>query len=165
MSAAFLSISFLMENFFYRLMLYVPFILILVLTNKKDNNMNLNIFLITLLEYLRMITGGYESPQNMNTAYVALTGVMTRLLELTGSEAVGSYRYVVGKLVENVSIIGKLIPAFNAVIVVCAALLLFINHERNSRDYKLNINYRLSTVIYIACMPLFMVVFYAILFR
>ncbi len=165
MSATFISISFLMENFFYRLLLYVPFILILILTNKKEDNLNINLFLITVLEYLRMITGGYESPQNMNTSYVALTGVMTRLLNATGSEAIEGYRYVVGKLVENISVLGKIIPTLNAVILVCAALLLFINHERNSKVYKLEISYKLSTVINVACMPLFMMIFYAILFR
>ncbi len=165
MSITIITITFLMDNFFYRLLLYVPFVLILILTNKRDENINLNIFLITLLEYLRMFTGGYESPQNLNTGYVALTGVMTKMLEATGSEAIEGYRYVVGKLVENFKVLGDLVPTFNAIALVCVALLLYINHEHNNRVYKLSISYKISTLLYVACMPLFMIVFYGILLR
>ena len=95
-------ISFFMDNFFYRLLIYVPFTILTILVITKEERTNMSLLLFTILEYIRMFVGGYESPQNLNTAYVAKSKIMEELLIKSGSNAIDGYRYVVGKFV-NIS--------------------------------------------------------------
>lgn len=158
-------ISFLMDNFFYRLLLYVPFVLILVLGSEKKRTLSLNMFLVSVLAYLRMFTGGYNSPQNMNTTYVARTNILMKICEMTGSTKYDVYDGLNDKILEKLPLLADYVTLMNAVIIAAALILLYINHPKNRREYELAIPVKVSVIFNVLCMPLFLFVFYGLLLK
>ncbi|WP_026504927.1 hypothetical protein [Butyrivibrio sp. NC3005] len=160
-------ISFFMDNFFYRLLIYVPFTILTILVITKEERTNMSLLLFTILEYIRMFVGGYESLQNLNTAYVAKSKIMEELLIKSGSNAIDGYRYVVGKICEHIKMAGSIVPLLNSMSIVCVGAILFIAcySKRDNNLFKMDINRNYIIDAYIACMPIIMIIFFTILFR
>lgn len=166
------TICFFMSVSFYRLFLYVPFLLILVL--KTGENMNINLFLLTIVAYCRCfheLTSYY--PQTMNMYNIMKNSWITDL-----HDKYGLYDYLnfdrggLGKYFLE----GDYISLLNTVSATCTyvgiRLLLFINFSvlknemstKKKKIYELKLSYTVSLWVYCACVPLMMVAFFKMLF-
>lgn len=166
-TAAMMLISFLMNNFFYRLLLYVPFIVILILgkERKENDGLSLNLLLLTVLAYLRMFVGGYESPQNMNTSYVVKSSLILKICEWTGSTKYDTYDDLNSKMISRLPTLANYVSLMNATVIAIVLILLYVNHPRCRKEYEVTVPCKASAVGYILCMPLYLLVFYGLLFH
>lgn len=165
MTIAFVILSFLMENMFYRLLLYVPFLVVLILIRDKQEANVFNLFIVTVLSYCRLLMSGYNSPQTLNTIYVAKSPLLLKVCALTGSNKYEVYDALFDKLVEKIPMLNDLATMINAVIIMCIIILLFCNHPWQKKEYKMQGSSLIILSMYVACIPLAIVVFMALLLK
>lgn len=165
MAGIFAAICFLMlPNRFYRMFLYVPFLLLLIMTAGKNFGMNLLLF--TVVTYGRAFFSlRAEYPQNMNTAYVIKNSWITKLCDLTGSTA---YLAKTGK--EGVCLWTRFYessPLYQTLVSTCAfaamLLLFIINNPKYRQDHEITIADRLLITACAMCMPILLAAFYGLL--
>lgn len=155
-------ISFLMDNYFYRTFIYIPFLITAVALNSTMQNMNL--FLLTLLTYCRAfwnLTVGVEN--NMNTLFVLKNSWITQICDYFGSDRYGFYTC------RNLAVyIEQSVPAWAhwmvaAIAFASAILLMYCNYYKKEKSYELALDCRLSIFAYVLCMPMILVAFWLIL--
>lgn len=160
-TAVFLIICFLMTVEYYRLFLYVPLLVILIVISGQNERVNL--FLLAVLTYGRaFIACATNRPQNMNTGYVMKNSWVTRLCDWAGSS-----KYVEGRsLYEYWLSAERMETLFTIVIsstVACMIILFVINYPGFKKKYDVEIAPRLSIAAYCACMPMVLLVFFVTL--
>lgn len=153
-----------MTNRFYRLFLYVPFLIILILISAQDLRMNLLLF--TAVTYGRAYASlRAEYPENMNTAYIMKNSWISKLCDLVGSD---TYR----PSSENFKVclwtgFHEMSSVYHVVVASCAfaamALLLVINCPRYSFRHELALSQKLLFTVCAMCMPFILVAFYILL--
>lgn len=164
LTALMVDISFLMHNFYYRFLLYVPF-LIVVIAVANPHNMDMNMFLFSILTYGRMLCF-FRTPARavMNTSYVMKNSWITWLCDKIGNDNYLQerylYLYIYGSKWKNMI---ALLSA--SVSIACILLLLYMNKPNEKRNYQLKLNYRVSMVAYVMSMPLVLLVFFKMLWE
>lgn len=160
MSAA----SFLLDNYFYRCFLYVPFLIIFLMISKQSLEMNM--FLLVILTYVRMyLCLGVNNTQNMNMLYLLQSGTMMRWVNNYSNPwylEVGLSMNEV--LLDKFPVLASLTGLFSSIAFAAVLLLLFSNSPLCRKEYKININAKLLIFGYAMCMPLFMAAFYVMVF-
>lgn len=161
-AVTFVAISFLMSNGFYRLFLYVPFLIIFILISEQD--FHINMLLLMILTYGRALFACYRNcPDNMNTYCVMKNSWITALCDRLGSvkyypENSGClYHYL-----EDRAITPCLMILAATCVMACILILLIINCP----SYKKRLHVRegvkgsWSIILYSMCTPLLMFLFY-----
>ena len=157
-------ISFLMDNYFYRTFIYVPFLVIVIcgifpLTNMKA-------FLFTLLTYCRTfwcLTVGVEN--NMNTAYIMRNSWVSRICERFGSDRNSLYTCKNFLMYIEQSVPVWIHWMVAAIAVSCALILLYMSNYNKEKDYELTLDYRVSILAYVFCMPIVLLLFWMMLLK
>ena len=158
------AISFLMSNRFYRLFLYVPYLVLLIMISAQDLRMNLLLF--TLVTYGRAYYSlRAEYPQNMNTAYLMENSWITKLCDLMGSDIylASSDRYGVCLWTR----FHQSSTVYHMVVATCVfaamALLLMINHPKYKYSHEIALPGKLILTVCAMCMPVILAAFYIVL--
>ncbi|MCM1538325.1 MAG: hypothetical protein NC254_08005 [bacterium] len=170
-AVSFCIICFLMPHYFYRMFLYVPFVAILLFVS--DQNINMNLLLITIVTYGRTLQACWISfPQNLETMYVMQDSWITRLCDVVGS---GKYKqenseclwaYLTNFFGGRASLIVTFSKQMIATCTLAAILLLLaINHPRQRKCRSLICPSYLSLIVYVVCMPLFLAMFFVVLLQ
>ncbi len=165
MAVVFGAVCFLMmTNRFYRLFLYVPFLVILIMVSAQ--NLGMNLLLFTAVTYGRTYYSlRAEYPQNMNTAYVMGNSWITGLCDLMGSDIYrpSSERYGICLWTR----FNEYSSVYHVVVSTCAfaamLLLLYINHPKYGKKHEIAIPNGLILTVCAMCMPIILAAFYAIL--
>ena len=165
MSLSMALISFAMYNDFYRLLLYVPLVVILILARKEEDNTSIGLFLLMIMSYTRMFAGGYDDPQNINTIYVIKHKWIMAICNITGSTKYDVYDGLYPKIVEKLPVLANFVTVANAISVVGILLVLYIFYPKQKKMFDFPISSKVSVVLYTLCMPLLMMVFFALLFK
>lgn len=162
----FVMISFFMVDDFYRMFLYVPFLVVMLMTSGQDVGNNL--FLFTILTYGRMFQvcrGSY--PKSMNTCYVMRNSWITLLCD-----RLGSTRYLADPehctcLWAYVYSYGKLLEVLNLLVETClvgvVVILFVMNRCGYQKQYKSMFRENVVLTICIACMPVVLLGYYVML--
>ena len=152
-------------NLFYRSFLYVPFVAILISISKQDLSMNL--FLLDIMTYFRTVFCISENHrQAFNTQYVMENRFISRAAALIGNNHSGERMSLYDRLVEKFSVFNNL-GMISAIVIAVGIIFLKINKtdiKGNVFETKLLSNKNIWILIYFMCMPLFMFMFYYILF-
>ena len=153
--------SFLMSNGFYRLFLYVPFLVILLLISGQ--NLHVNMLLLAVLTYGRTLFACYRNcPDNMNTYCVMKNSWITALCDEVGStkyypeNSSCLYHYLEGRDITP----GLMILAATCVM-ACILILLIINCPRYKKQLCVGgVKAPLSIAVYSLCTPVILLLFY-----
>lgn len=161
-ASAFFITCFLMPMDFYRMFLWVPFFVILVLTSRQNRSMNL--FLLTVLIYgraVQMCQAGWTYSYVLNTKYVMPW--LKKLCDRKNDTCLWDYLYnfFEGDREGMMKLILLVLPN---IVLAMAILLLVINGVKFKNKYDIMISPKVSVALYVCCMPLFMAVFYLMLF-
>lgn len=165
-SILFVMISFFMVDDFYRMFLYVPFLILMIMTSGQE--LENNLFLFTVLTYGRMFQvcrGSY--PKSMNTCYVMRNSWITALCD-----RLGSTRYLADP--EHCTCLwayiynwGKLLEVMNLLVETClvgiVVLLLVMNRCGYQKQYKPMFREKVVLTIYVFCMPIVLLGYYVML--
>ncbi|MDD3368255.1 MAG: hypothetical protein PHP50_05090 [Lachnospiraceae bacterium] len=160
-------VCFFTENFFYRTFLYVPFIVLVVLCHNGEQDAKKrsgSLLMLAILSWCRMLTGGFDNPQNMNTFYTNRNAVIAWISGLTGSEKYLNYDGLSEKMVEKLPILTNIMPVLNAAALGLILYLLYVNYPGNQKECKTEISEKMSLAVYCLCMPGLLFIFYVLLF-
>lgn len=153
-----------MTNRFYRLFLYVPFLVVLIMVSA--HNLGMNLLLFTAVTYGRTYASlRAEYPENMNTAYIMKDSWITKLCDLAGSDTYlsSSERYRVCLWTR----FNELSTVYHTVVATCAfaaLLLLFtVNHPKYVHEHEVSVSDKLILCVYAICMPIVLAAFYVVL--
>lgn len=153
------AVSFLMSNRFYRLFLYVPFLVMLIMISAQDLRMNLLLF--TVVTYGRTYYSlRAEYPQNMNTLYVMKNSWITKLCNLVGSDTYEEHICLWTRFHDMSTV-------YHMVIATCVfaamLLLLIINYPKYKYNHEIAIPSKLILAVCAMCMPIVLAAFYILL--
>ncbi len=153
------AVSFLMSNRFYRLFLYVPFLVMLIMISAQDLRMNLLLF--TVVTYGRTYYSlRAEYPQNMNTLYVMKNSWITKLCNLVGSDTYEDHICLWTRFHDMSTV-------YHMVIATCVfaamLLLLIINYPKYKYNHEIAIPSKLILAVCAMCMPIVLAAFYILL--
>jgi hypothetical protein len=165
--------SFFNNNLFYRSLLYVPFIAILICAYAgengagSDNGLDMKLLLMTVLSYLRFFALGIDSSMHMNTRYSQDNKIVVALCQAFGSDKYQQSDPLVTKIIEKVPSLHDLGSAINGVCVAAILLLLWItfseeNEKRIAVAGKI-LDRRVLVVLYGLCVPFYIALFYAVI--
>ncbi|WP_155828783.1 hypothetical protein [Butyrivibrio sp. XPD2006] len=171
--------SFFNDNLFYRSLLYVPFVAILMCCNAggakagtnagsgADTTLDMKLLLMTVLSYLRFFALGIDSPMHMNTRYTQDNKAIVALCKAFGSDKYQQSDPLVTKIIEKAPSLHDLASAINGVCVAAVLLLLWItfseeNEKRIAGATKI-LDRRVLIVLYGLCVPIYIVLFYAVI--
>lgn len=161
-TVAFVAISFLMSNGFYRLFLYVPFLVIMILISEQD--FHINMLLLMILTYGRALFACYRNcPDNMNTYCVMKNSWITALCDRFGSvkyypeNSSCLYHYLEGR-----AITPCLMILAATCVMACILILLIINCPSYKKRLCVQggVKDSLSLVLYSMCTPILLIIFY-----
>lgn len=165
-SLLFVIISFFMTDDFYRMFLYVPFLVMMLMISGQEVGNNL--FLFTILTYGRIFQvcrGSY--PKSMNTCFVMRNSWITALCD-----RLGSTRYLADPehctcLWAYVYSYGELLEVLNLLVETCligvVVILFVMNKCENQKQYKSMFRENVILVICIFCMPIVLMGYYVML--
>ena len=111
-------------NFFYRSLLYVPFLVVLILVSVQDLRINMILYLLyTWFRGWMCVILNY--PRNMSTEFLNLDNEFTtRIFNKAGTLTLGKYYSDKFQILGNFGLI-------TAVCLAAAALIFYINHSKN----------------------------------
>ena len=155
-------IAFLMENHFYRLFLYMPFVIVLIMISE---NKKINTFMYMLIIYIRMFTGGYNSPMTLNTEYVAEGSFAQKLCDLFGSDKYNVYDCLTTKLIEKAPILESLVPTMNGIAIAGIVVILYLTFKNKKKDIDIPFSRSVINGLIVFCMPVYLLLFYMLLFK
>lgn len=156
-------INFTMANYFYRLMHYVPFLVILIFISEQELNMNL--LLLSILTYGRTFlagkTNGYVNA-NLSTNYIIRNSWITKLCDTLGvsryNESKSFYLYLsYRRYTTTLEVI-----VYSSVI-AAILILLVINRPGYIKKYNTTFIHEYSKILYCACTPCILMLFYIVL--
>ncbi len=157
--------SFFNDNLFYRSLLYVPFAAILVMSD-VGGGLDFKLLLMTMLNYLRFFLLGIDSPMHMNTRYTQMNKAVVAMCQAAGSDKYLQSDPLVMKIIEKIPILHDMGTAFNGVCVAIIILILWITYQDKNeeavRNYRI-INKNSVIVIYGLCVPIYIMLFYAVI--
>jgi len=153
-----------MNSFYYRAYLYLPFIILLCATVKAESRRTNFTILAILSGVSSYVTLGMNEPLNMNTMYTTQNQIIMKICEITGSDRYTNFSSVHSKLLERFSILVGLQGVVAAGMIVLILLLLWLNRPKFISNLKFELSYRHSLMILISVMPIYLLIFYVLLF-
>lgn len=148
-----------MGNNFYRLFLYVPFVVLVLIISEK--NIQMNLFLLLISTFGRaLLACAVNNSQNMNTAFIMKNSWISNL-----SAAVNGNQGI-----KNLGLYDKLMsrfpffPGIVMVVTVCAVsaiiLIAIINYPKNKAEYEFPVSEKISLAGYVLCMPFILILWF-----
>lgn len=154
--------SYLTDSYFYRLMLYIPFMAIMI-TSAKDDNLSLKVLLITILEYARFFSVGIDNKIVMNTYYTVDSGWLKAICARAGSDQHTAYQGFVEQFFVYHPSLPQFAAVLNGVIFAIILILLWItrssDHERISSKCNIRGLY-VYVIVYSLCIPIYTLMFW-----
>lgn len=163
MAVIFATISFGMVTDFYRMFLYVPFLVIVLMISGQD--MGVNLFLFTGITYGRILqAAGDNYPKSLNSIYIMKHSWITALCESMGKnkhldsleDSVCLWSYMIR--------LREALEPFCLIIETCVmgavVILLVINSHRYTKRYETKMSQGMLLVVYTLCMPFVMICYY-----
>lgn len=151
------AVCFVMEDGFYRMFLYVPFLAVAIMISEQD--MHLNLFLFTGIAYGRMFQGaGCCYPKNLNTVYIMKNSWITALCDHMGKS-----RYQGGAdagiyLWSYMMKLGEALDPLWLIVRTCTmgavGILFVINSHKYMKRYEMKVNQSVLLTMYTFCAPL-----------
>ncbi|MCR5773113.1 MAG: hypothetical protein K6G87_17975 [Butyrivibrio sp.] len=154
--------SFIMQNHFYRFCIYTPFFIVLLFISRNEK---VNVFLYMISLYLRMFTGGYNSPMNINTEYTASGSWAEKICILVGSKKYDTYDGLNAKILEKLPILESMVPMMNGIVLACILLILYHTYTNKKCELDIPVSRKYSDFMIVSCMSLYLTVFYMLLFK
>lgn len=159
----FVIISFGMVTDFYRMFLYVPFLVIVLMISGQD--MGVNMFLLTGITYGRIVQAvGDNYPKSLNSIYLMKHSWITALCDSMGkskyldsledSVCLWSYMIRLGEALEPVCLI------IETCVLGAVGILLVINSHRCTKRYETKVSQSILLTAYTFCMPIVMMCYY-----
>lgn len=162
----FTMLSFFMIDDFYRMFLYVPFLVVMLMISEQEIGNNLFLFMILIYGRMFQVCRG-SYPKSMNTCYVMKNSWITTLCD-----SLGSTRYLADPehctcLWAYIYSYGELLEVINLLVETCligVIIILFIVNRRGyRRRYKSLFHENVMLGICIACMPIVLLGYYVML--
>lgn len=159
----FVIISFGMVNDYYRMFLYVPFFIIVIMTSGQD--MGTNLLLFTGMTYGRTFQAiGDNYPMCLNSVYIMKHSWISALCDHLGSDkyragfdgSVCLWSYMI-RLGDSLDFLCFLIETC---VLGAVVILLIINRCHFTKRYKTDIHQDMLLAVYTFCMPFIMVCYY-----
>lgn len=159
----FVVISFGMVNDFYRMLLYVPFLVIVIMAS--DQSVETNLLLFTGITYGRVFQAiGNNYPMSLNSVYVMKHSWITALCDFAGntryldsidnSVCLWSYMINLGESLDLLCLIVE------TCVMAAVLLLLVINRCNYRKRYGVVFSGNMILAAYTFCMPLVMLCYY-----
>jgi len=159
----FVVISFVMVNDFYRMFLYVPFLVIVIMTSGQG--MGVNLILFTFMTYGRMFQAvGNNYPKNLNSIYIMKHSWITALCDYVGnSRYLDSYDNSVclwSYMIRLDGMLDVICLVVETCVTAAAVILLVINGSRYTKKYDAKNYQDIILTAYTFCMPFVMTCYY-----
>ncbi len=160
-------LSFIADTFYYRTLLYIPFLIILITLGNQDD-LDLKLLLITVLQYVRFFTLQANVRISMNTFFVVDTKWAKNLCAKYGSMQYEAYDSMIEKFLEGHNTLSGLMGAFGGLTIGIVLILLWItysdDHEEKTTMIKIY-GKEAYLILYSAAMLIFMYMFWHITMR
>lgn len=159
LAVVFILMGLFMGNNFYRLFLYVPFLVLLLITSEK--NLQMNLFLLLVSTFGRsLLACAVNNSQNMNTAFIMKSSWISNLsAAVNGNQGIKDLG-----LYDKLMLRFPFFPGIVMVVTVCAvaamALLVIINYPKYKIEHEFPINEKISLAGYVLCMPFILVLWF-----
>ena len=160
-------LSFFTNSLFYRSLLFVPFVCILI-TMCEGKSFDLAVLMMAVLNYVRFFTLGIKSPMHMNTLYTGDNKAVVAFCQSFGSTKYEAYDPLINKIIEKAPTLGNLGSSLNAVNVLAILILLWMTFsDKNSKKLESRelISYKISFFAYMVCIPVYLMVFFVLLIK
>ena len=159
------SIGIFMTDNFYRRFICMPFLMVLIFVSAQ--NLQVNLMLADILIYIRMILClETNEPRVMNTRFVMLNnGVLISICRKFGSERYYQDLGLYDRIALHMPFLKMLEPVIISTAIGLMMIMLVINHPGYKFRYEKDLNTRTVNLIFVVCMPIFLILFYLILFR
>lgn len=160
-------LSFFTNSLFYRSLLFVPFVCILI-TMCEGKSFDLAVLMMAVLNYVRFFTLGIKSPMHMNTLYTGDNKAVVAFCQSFGSTKYEAYDPLINKIIEKAPTLGNLGSSLNAVNVLAILILLWMTFsDKNSKKLESRelISYKISFFAYMVCIPVYLMVFFVLLVK
>lgn len=159
----FVIISFGMVTDFYRMFLYVPFLVIVIMISGQD--LGVNLFLLTGITYGRILQAiGDNYPKSLNSIFIMKHSWITALCDSMGknkyldsledSVCLWSYMIRLDKALEPLCLV------IETCVMGAVTILLVINRYQYTKRYQIKINQSRMLAAYTFCMPIVMICYY-----
>lgn len=151
---------------YYRAFLWLPFLVMLIITYQTIN-FRINIFLVVLLDIIRTLHTCYiNSYIVMNTFEVMKTDTLKQICNFFDSTNYMINRGLVNEMINVAPGLQLVFNLLNTLAVAIAILLLYINKPDEKKDYSTFCFSEKQTItVYILFMPALLVLFYFLLFN
>ena len=160
---AMIYLCFFTDSLFYRSMLYIPFMAILVMSGNMAR-FDISLLLVTVIQYLRFFTLGIDSPQVMNTIYSKEVPLLVSICDSLGSTKYQQYDSLMGKIIERMPSVYLFKGAINGICLASILILLWITYSKKNES-KLEPYKIIDSNITLVCMPVYMLVYFGLLFH
>ena len=121
---------------------------------------------MTILGYVRLYLAGIPAPEVLNTDHIAKARWQLALCNrFAGGYDPNNYRFITGKLMDNLGFLEDMTTALVAVTVACILFILYHRSVWNKKKYEFAISEKVSTVCFVLGMPVTMILFYMMLLR
>ncbi len=155
-------LSYLTDSYFYRLLLYIPFLAIMITVDDADD-LSLKVLLITLLEYARFFAIGIDNKIVMNTYYTVDADWVRSICAHFGSDKYSAYEGLVEQFFVFHPSLAQMAGVLNGVIVAILIILLWITwspqNERKSEACRIK-GLNIYLTAYSLCIPIFLLMFW-----
>lgn len=155
-------LSFFTNSFFYRLLLYIPFLAIMITVDESES-MDFKVLLITILEYARFFAIGIDNKIVMNTYYTVDAEWIKRWGERAGSDKYLAYDGLVEQFFIFHPSLQQMTGILNGLIIAILLILLWItrshDHEQKAGMIKIK-GMNIYLIAYCLCITVYMLMFW-----
>ncbi len=155
-------LSYLTNSYFYRLMLYIPFMAIMICADNSDD-LDLKVLLITVLEYARFFALGIDNKIVLNTYYTVDAGWVKAICTRAGSDKYLAYDGLVEQIFIAHPSLYQAAGILNGLIIAIVLILLWItwSHENEEKASVCKIRgLNIYLIAYACCIPIYMLMFW-----
>lgn len=159
------AMSFLADNNFYRSMLYIPFLVIMLFV--YEGNRELKLLIITVLAYIRFLSILLFFPMAMNTQYTTNANWIVRISQARGVTKYLEFDAMGLKLIEKLPVLEQMLPTLNGMGLALVGILLWITFNQSNEDKckgLKTVNINVSYLAYSVCFMLYTMIFLVLLF-
>ena len=159
LAVLFMLMGIFMENNFYRLFLYIPFLVLLLTTSKR--NLRMNFFLLTVSAFGRaLLACAVNGAQNMNTRFIMKKSWISNLSNaVNGSNSIkdlGLY----DKLMSRFPFFSGIVMMMTVCTVSAMFLLIIINNPKYNIEHEFAVDEKISLTGYVLCMPFILLLWF-----
>lgn len=156
-------VSFVMIQDYYRMFLYVPFLVMVMMTSGQNTGVNLTLF--TGMTYGRTFQAiGNNYPRDMNSIYIMKHSWITALCDYVGNDkyldsiensvCLWSYAIRLGGMLDVICLIVE------TCVMGAIIILLVINRIHDTKRYETRMGQGILLILYTFCMPIVLMCYY-----